>query len=101
VISFCRNLDAAFLAISSFDPVNADLCISRASCILGPQLWNAHTVLPDKQFPGVLLKTLLGYREQLFAGQAVAYVLFIATVGVTYFRSLEGSPQPAQKGASS
>ena len=101
VISFCRNLDAAFLAISSFDPVNADLCISQDSCILGPQLWNAHTVLPDKQFPGVLLKTLLGYREQLFAGQVLAYVLFIATVGVTYFRSLGSSPQPAQKGASS
>lgn len=101
VVSFFRNLDAAFLAISSFDPVNADLCISRDSCILGPKLWDAHTTLPDKQFPGVLLKTLLGYREQLFAGQALAYILFIATVGSTYFRSLGGSPQPAQKSASS
>jgi len=101
VISFFRNLDAAFLAISSFDPVNADLCISQASCILGPQLWDARAVLPDKQFPGVLLKTLLGYREQLFAGQALAYVLFLLTVGGTYFRSLGGGPQPAQKSASS
>ena len=101
VISFCRILDAAFLAISSFDPVNADLCISQASCILGPQLWNAHEVLPDKQFPGILLKTLLGYREQLFAGQALAYVLFILTVGGTYFRSLGGERPPAPKSASS
>lgn len=101
VISFFRNLDAAFLAISSFDPVNADLCISHDSCILGPQLWDAHAVLPDKQFPGVLLKTLLGYRERLFAGQALAYVLFIVTVGSTYFRSLGGGSQPTQKSASS
>ncbi|MEM6837481.1 MAG: FTR1 family protein [Cyanobacteria bacterium P01_C01_bin.120] len=101
VISFCRNLDAAFLAISSLTPANADLCISQASCILGPQLWNAHTVLPDKQFPGVLLKTLLGYREQLFAGQALAYVLFIVTVGLTYFRELNRKRQPLQKSAPS
>ncbi|MGD1862220.1 MAG: FTR1 family protein [Leptolyngbyaceae cyanobacterium] len=101
VISFFRNLDAAFLAISSLTPANADLCISQASCILGPQLWNAHTVLPDKQFPGVLLKTLLGYREQLFAGQALAYVLFIVTVGLTYFRELNRKRQPLQKSAPS
>lgn len=100
VISFFRNLDAAFLAISSLDPVNADLCISQDSCILGPQLWDARSVLPDKQLPGVLLKTLFGYREQLFAGQALAYVLFVITVGSTYFRSLAPS-QPAQKSASS
>ncbi|MEM1311430.1 MAG: FTR1 family protein [Cyanobacteria bacterium P01_H01_bin.153] len=101
VISFFRNLDAAFLAISSLAPLNADLCISQASCILGPQLWDAHTVLPDKQFPGVLLKTLLGYREQLFAGQALAYILFIMTVGSTYFRELSRERPPMQKSASS
>jgi high-affinity iron transporter len=100
VISFFRNLDAAFLAISNFDPVNADLCISQSSCILGPQLWDARAVLPDHEFPGVLLKTLLGYREQLFAGQLLAYVAFLITVGGTYFRSL-GTGPAAQKSPSS
>lgn len=100
VISFFRNLDAAFLAISNFDPVNADLCISQSSCILGPQLWDARAVLPDHEFPGVLLKTLLGYREQLFAGQLLAYVTFLITVGGTYFRSL-GTGPAAQKSPSS
>ncbi|RZM81979.1 FTR1 family iron permease [Leptolyngbya iicbica] len=100
VISFFRNLDAAFLAISNFDPVNVDLCISQTSCILGPQLWDARDVLPDKAFPGVLLKTLLGYREQLFAGQLLAYLAFIITVGGTYFRSLGAGPT-AQKSPSS
>jgi high-affinity iron transporter len=101
VVSFFRNLDAAFLAVSNFDPVNADLCISKDSCILGPQLWDAHSVLPDKQFPGVLLKTLLGYRDRLFAGQALAYIAFLIAVGGTYFRSLNAPTQEPQKSASS
>jgi len=101
VVSFFRNLDAAFLAISTFDPVNADLCISKDSCILGPQLWDARNVLPDKRFPGVLLKTLLGYRDRLFAGQALAYIAFLVAVGGTYFRSLNLPAQEPQKSASS
>lgn len=100
VISLFRNLDAAFAAISSFDPINADLCISEASCILGPQLWDVHEVLPDKGFPGVLLKTIFGYREQLFAGQALAYVVFLLTVGGSYFRSLGGIKQTASSSTS-
>ena len=101
VVSFCRNLDAALYAISSFDPVNADLCISRASCLLGPLLWDAREVLPDKQFPGVFLKTLFGYRDRMYVGQALAYVLFLLTVGSTYFRSLTPPAQKPQESASS
>ena len=101
VVSFLRNLDATFLAISNVNPVNADLCISQDSCILGPLLWDAHHSLPDKQFPGVLLKTLLGYRDRLFAGQALAYVAFMSAVGGTYFRSLNAPAQEPQKSVSS
>ncbi len=100
VISFFRNLDAAFTAISSFDPVNADLCISQASCLLGPLLWDTHDVLPDKQFPGVLLKLLLGYRDRFYAGQAIAYSLFMGAVGTTYFRSLNPASLPPQNSPS-
>lgn len=100
VISFFRNLDEAFLTISSFDPVNADLCISQDSCILGPLLWDARNVLPDKQFPGVLLKTLLGYRDRLFAGQALAYLSFMVAIGGNYFRNLSPSSQQPQKSSS-
>ncbi len=88
VISFFKNLDAALYALSSLDPSKADLCISQASCILGPLVWDVHEALPDKQFPGVLLKVLLGYRDRLFAGQLLAYVAFLVAVGGTYFRSL-------------
>ncbi|MEL6383392.1 MAG: FTR1 family protein [Cyanobacteria bacterium J06626_18] len=99
VVSFCRNLDAALAAISSLAP-NADLCISHASCLLGPLLWDAHEVLPDKQFPGVFFKTLLGYRDRMYAGQAIAYLLFLITVGGTYFRSLTPPVQKTQESPS-
>ena len=101
VVSFCRNLDAALYAISSLDPVNADLCVSRESCLLGPLLWDAHETLPDKQLPGILLKTLLGYRDRMYAGQVIAYIFFIVAVGGTYFRNLNAFSQQPQKSASS
>jgi len=100
VISFFRNLDAALYAVSSLDPVNADLCISQDSCLLGPLLWDARDVLPDKKFPGVFFKTLMGYRDRMYVGQVLAYVLFVITVGGTYFRSLNAPSQSTPKSAS-
>jgi high-affinity iron transporter len=44
-------------------------------------------VLPDKQFPGIILKTLFGYTQTLYAVQAIAYLLFLSLVGSLYFRS--------------
>lgn len=99
VISFFRNLDMALGTLSSLNPVNADLCISQASCLLGPLVWDAREVLPDRQFPGVLFKILLGYRDRLYAGQALAYLSFMIGVGTIYFRSLAPS-QPPPKSAS-
>ncbi|MGB3294140.1 MAG: FTR1 family protein [Phormidesmis sp.] len=98
VVSVFKNLDAAFTAVSILKP-ELDLCISRQSCILGPLLWDASAVLPDKQFPGILLKTLLGYRDHIYLLQLIVYVAFLAGVGGRYFRSLniisrQGSPKP-------
>jgi high-affinity iron transporter len=93
VISAFKNLDAALAAISTFDARSADLCFSQTSCILGPLVWNGSTILPDCQFPGILLKTLLGYRDHLYLLQILAYVGFLATVGSSYFRSLN-MPMP-------
>jgi high-affinity iron transporter len=60
---------------------------AQSSCILGPQVWDLSQRLPDRAFPGVLLKALLGYRDHLYLGQAIAYILFLSTVGSLYFRS--------------
>ncbi|NEP16171.1 MAG: hypothetical protein F6J97_04620 [Leptolyngbya sp. SIO4C1] len=102
VISACKNLDAAFAAISQLGQL--DLCWSSQSCTLGPQVWDAHSVLPDKQFPGVLLKVLLGYRDRIYLLQLVAYAAFIAIVGGSYFRSLNlatAGSKPSQSATSS
>jgi high-affinity iron transporter len=63
-------------------------CGDRTVCILGPVVWDLHASLPDRQFPGIILKTLLGYRDRLYVLEAVVYVLLLATVGGLYFRSL-------------
>lgn len=88
VVSIFKNLDAAFAALSVLNRPNIDLCISTQSCILGPLVWDASTVLPDKQFPGILLKTLLGYRDHIYLLQVIVYVAFLVGIGGRYLRSL-------------
>lgn len=95
VVSACKNLDAVFSAIAiygrstTFSTFNqTDLCFAEQSCILGPLLWDTSNILPDKQFPGIVLKVLLGYRDHIYLVQLLAYGLFLGVVGSTYFRSL-------------
>ncbi|MEL6470778.1 MAG: FTR1 family protein [Cyanobacteria bacterium J06623_4] len=95
VVSVFKNLDAAFTAVTVLKP-DLDLCISAQSCILGPQLWDTSAFLPHKQFPGILLKTLFGYRDHIYLVQLLAYIGFLAGVGGRYFRSLN----PATKASS-
>lgn len=97
VISCCRYLDATALAWSDL-ATTGNLCQFQQSCLLGPLLWDASPVLPDRQFPGILLKTLVGYRDHLYLGQGIAYGVFLVTVGGSYFRSLT-SPAPAPTNA--
>jgi len=94
VVSVFKNIDAAFAAISTLNQPNIDLCISTRSCILGPLLWDASSFLPDKQFPGILFKTLLGYRDHIYLLQLVVYLAFLVGVGGRYFRSLNASSEP-------
>jgi high-affinity iron transporter len=67
--------------------------VKNPSCILGPKVWDLSPVLPDDRFPGVLLNALFGYTQRLFLVQAIAYGLFILSIGTLYFRSL-GIPLP-------
>lgn len=96
VVSVFKNLDAAFTAITILKP-DLDLCISTQSCILGPQLWNTSAILPHKQFPGILLKTLFGYRDHIYLVQLLAYVGFLVGVGGRYLRSLNVIVQPTPR----
>lgn len=91
-ISALKNTDLAIGNLAQLQPQFANLCSAqRSSCILGPLVWDLSTILPDRKFPGLVLKSLFGYRDRLFLTQAVAYLLFLATAGTLYFQSLSTS----------
>jgi high-affinity iron transporter len=91
VIEATKQLDAALSTLNPLVTINLCPTASESSCIMGPLLWDAHLRLPDRQFPGILLKTFLGYRDRLFLGQLIAYVAFMTTAGTLYWRSLNGA----------
>ncbi len=94
------HFDQAAAALAHMNRQSESWCIyyehfaKNPSCILGPMVWNTSRVLPDDQFPGLVLKALFGYREKLYLVQAVAYLLFLFTIGSVYFNSL-GMPRDA------
>lgn len=83
-----KSGNAAVVALGQL--LDLDLCVSQASCILGPLVWDFSGWLPDQVFPGVVLKVLLGYRDRLFLAQMMVYGVFLGSVGTLYFRSLGG-----------
>lgn len=91
LISVLKNANAAVFAYVATHP-NSPLCglapAGDIACILGPQVWDFSAVLPDRQFPGVLLKLLMGYRDHIYALQLVSYGMFWLTVGRTYLLKL-------------
>jgi high-affinity iron transporter len=90
VVSALRHFDAALHLLSQIDPDYSSLCPANGSCILGPLVWDASQVLPDRQFPGILLKAFFGYTQKLYLVQAIAYLLFLGTVGTLYLQSITG-----------
>ena len=88
VIGAAKQLDAAFVILNPLVAINLCPTQPEDSCILGPLLWDGHLFLPDRQFPGILLKTFLGYRDHLFVGQIIAYLVFMTSAGTLYWRSL-------------
>ncbi|WP_414618732.1 FTR1 family iron permease [Calothrix sp. CCY 0018] len=97
VVGGLRKFDQAFTALALIDSSWENICFYNQSfreihsCILGPMMWNASNILPDKKFPGVILKVLFGYREHLYLVQAIAYVSFLLSVGGLYLRSILGT----------
>ena len=96
-VSALKHFDQAAGILSHIDHKYAAICVfydrtaPLHSCILGPIVWNAAGVLPDREFPGVILKALFGYRDRIYLLQAVGYTIFLLTVGNLYFQKL--SPQ--------
>jgi high-affinity iron transporter len=91
VVGVLKHFDGAIFNLARVDTNYVNLCIANSSsCILGARVWDTSNFLPEKQFPGILLKTLFGYRQTLYLAQAVAYILFLAGVGGAYWRSIAG-----------
>ncbi|MEM9448606.1 MAG: FTR1 family protein [Cyanobacteria bacterium P01_E01_bin.6] len=97
VITSLRHLDAAALNLVDVSPQWATLCRTASdTCFLGPQVWDASEVLPDRQFPGLLFKAFFGYTQRLYLVEALGYLVFLGVVGRLYFQSLiglSGSPK--------
>lgn len=90
VISALKNLDGAVTILSQINSNYESLCVfNQGSCLLGIPIWNTSNFLPDGEFPGIILKTLLGYRDHIYLGQLIAYFLFLGIVGNLYFSSLK------------
>jgi high-affinity iron transporter len=91
VVGVLRHFDKAVGLLAQLHPDVASWCPETSpSCILGPLVWDASQVLPDRQFPGVLLKALFGYTQTLYLAQAIDYLLFLTIVGGIYLSSMTG-----------
>ncbi|MEO1430805.1 MAG: FTR1 family protein [Cyanobacteria bacterium J06633_8] len=103
VVGGLRKFDQSFAALAITNSAWENLCVYNQSmqeihsCVLGPMVWNASNILPEKKFPGVILKVLFGYREHLYLVQAIAYLSFLLSVGGLYLRSIVGTFSPVKK----
>ncbi|WP_017653482.1 FTR1 family iron permease [Fortiea contorta] len=102
VVSSLQNFDEGLSNLALSSRATESLCFYYErftrihSCILGPMVWNTAKILPDEQFPGIILKALFGYRQHLYLVQAVGYLVFLFTIGGIYFRSINGGATAAK-----
>ncbi len=106
VVTALGHVDTVMATLASQSRATEGLCFyyerfTRVhSCVLGAQVWNLSQVLPDDRFPGLVLSALFGYTQRLYAVQAVAYAVFLITIGSIYFQSLAGRVLFVRKPAS-
>jgi high-affinity iron transporter len=102
VVTALKRFDEAANALSLIDRSSESICFYYEhftkvhSCILGPMVWNTSKILPDSQFPGILLKSFFGYRDNIYLVQAVSYFVFLVTVGGLYLRSITAGTPPSK-----
>jgi high-affinity iron transporter len=104
VVSGLKHFDDGIANLALSNRASESLCFyyerfaKLHSCILGPLVSNTSNILPDDQFPGIILKSLFGYRDNIYLLQAVAYIVFLLTIGGIYLGSITGSStQPIKK----
>ncbi len=98
VVGTLSHGDRTLLAARALSPAIAHFCGTRDTCVLGPSVWDLHQSLSDRAFPGILFKTLFGYRDKIYQVQAIAWISFMVGIGGLYQRSLKPSnPSNPQK----
>ena len=92
VMSICKSLDLVILALEQLPGWHGATCLFDAdattSCLWGPLIWNGQAILPEHQFPGILLKALLGYRDRIYLIQGFAYFGFLLALSRLYLHRL-------------
>ncbi len=87
VLSASYHFDQFALLLSELSTNN--WCFGNSSsCLLGIQIWDGSILLPDQTFPGIVLKTLFGYRQTLYLIQIIVYSTFLLLVGGAYWNSI-------------
>jgi high-affinity iron transporter len=94
VVSAIGHLDKAVAAYAELSQTS--LCFPSDiaeihSCLLGGLVWDVHDILPDSQFPAILLKAMFGFRDRLFLGQAIGYFTFLTSASFLYFQQINKS----------
>lgn len=90
LIGTLRHFDTALTILSSLNPNYLNWCIfENGACLLGIQVWDASNIIPDQEFPGILLKTLFGYRDKIYLIQVIFYSLFLTIIGSNYLASFQ------------
>jgi high-affinity iron transporter len=103
VMSALHKFDVIFLNLALINPEISNFCLYSPgvsdihACILGPLVWNTSGILPETKFPGIILKSLFGYREHLYLAQVIAYLVFLISVGGLYLRSLAAGETQSKK----
>ena len=96
IVTALGHFDTVMQTLASQSRASESLCFfyerfaRNPSCILGAHVWDLSKTLPDDRLPGMLLSALFGYTQRLYQVQAIAYVLFLLTIGAIYFQSLSG-----------
>ena len=96
VVTALGHFDTVMQTLASQNRASESICFfyerfaRNPSCILGAHVWDLSKTLPDDRLPGMLLSALFGYTQRLYQVQAIAYILFLGTIGTIYFQSLSG-----------
>jgi high-affinity iron transporter len=105
VVSSLGHFDTAIASLAASDRQSAGMCMFYEkftkvhSCNLGGLIWNTSKVLPEDEFPGLLLSALFGYTDKLYLVPAIAYLTFLGSIGWIYFRSLNPKKMGSNKSA--